>query len=645
MIAALGLLAALALQQDTMGLSPRARAMLDRFVPPVNGEVTVATRFSDDTVWIGEQVELVTAIWFPRDLRQRLRRQPSLRSPTLAGMWSAPTSVLPELAETRRVSGIVLDLYVSHQTLFPLAAGPAEATPAVLSFAVPSSTSFFAPEERREVTSRSARLVVRPIPAALAARLGSGPTARDMRLRWEAPRAAAMGTPMTVELVLSGRGNVALWPVPDVAWPVGVRVYAEPTEERVSRPGGAVSGEKRFRYTLVADSLGVVTLPRVRYPHFDPARVQVAVATAAPVGVAVRPAGASVERAAVPASTELHVPIAATLVRRWWPALVLLGVLPVFLRLSRRRRPQPGAQAPDAPEARLRALLGHSAFALPGGVARALRRQGATREEAQAIREWLEALERHRWSAARPERPDDSVVLRVLERIRDARVRAALLLAVVLGAAPAGAQWQDALDRYRANDPVAAAHLFEQVVAQHPASPDAWLDLGAARWLGGDDVGSTAAWLQGLQVAPRDGRLHAALAVVPDLPAAVRARVPLVPLSRDELVLLALVAWLAAWATWRRARRVALAGVAVVALAGGLAAMRTVGASRPAALTRPGHALRVSPVITAPELAPVAGWSVASLERHEAGWWLVQVDDGRRGWLAEAGLAPLSRLD
>ena len=131
MIALLGLLATLTMQQDTIGLSPRARAMLDRFAPPTSGEVAVSIRFSESNVWVGEQVELVTAAWFPRDLRERLRRTPALRAPALRGLWSAPNTSGPMHAETRRINGRVYDLFIAHQILFPIEAGPIEAPPAM----------------------------------------------------------------------------------------------------------------------------------------------------------------------------------------------------------------------------------------------------------------------------------------------------------------------------------------------------------------------------------------------------------------------------------------------------------------------------------------------------------------------------------
>ena len=50
----------------------------------------VALVASADTVSVGEQVDVVTAAWFPRDLRLQLRRPPTLQPPVIDGVWSYP---------------------------------------------------------------------------------------------------------------------------------------------------------------------------------------------------------------------------------------------------------------------------------------------------------------------------------------------------------------------------------------------------------------------------------------------------------------------------------------------------------------------------------------------------------------------------
>lgn len=649
MIAALGLLAILSFQDTASGLSPRARAMLNRFTPPSAGQVSVGIRFSADTVWIGEQLELVTAAWFPRDLRDRLRRQPTLRTPALSGLWTAPNQTNPMLAETRRVNGRVYDLFISHQTLFALAAGPIEAPPAVLTYAVPASSSFFAPEDRTTLESRAARLYIRPIPASLAAQLGPGPTARGMRLQWRLPNQRLVaGTPVTVDLVVSGQGNVTLWPAPEILWSPTVRVYSEPTEERIIRPAGMVGGEKRFRYTLVVDSTGVLTLPRVRYPYFDPDLVQVRVAMANGVGVAVLPPGSVVNRAPVAASRSFSTPIVSRVVRDFWPALVLVALLPLVVAWRTRRRP-----APTLPlralslEEELRRLVGQSADAAPGRVSQALRRRGVTRLDAEQVEHWLSEMDRHRWGPAASPPPDDGVVAQVVGRLRrrwPSRLGWPLVM-LLLAASPMSAQWDEALSRLADGDGSGAARLFEEVAGSHPAAPSAWFNLGAARWAAGDDVGSVAAWIQGSRVAPRDRRFQEALEGVEAMPRELHSLAPTLPLSRDEFVVLALISWLVAAPCWRRRRTVALASGSVMLLALGAAVLRHHTESLDQALIRPGATLRVSPVPTAPTLEPADAWSVAVVQRQERDWLLVALGNGRRGWLPASQVAPLARLD
>ena len=71
-------------------LNPRLRSLLERTPPPPRGKAAVALVVSADTVRVGEQVDVVTAAWFPRDLRLQLRRPPTLQPPVIDGVWSYP---------------------------------------------------------------------------------------------------------------------------------------------------------------------------------------------------------------------------------------------------------------------------------------------------------------------------------------------------------------------------------------------------------------------------------------------------------------------------------------------------------------------------------------------------------------------------
>lgn len=645
MIAALALLASLAMQQDTTALSPRAQAMLGQFPPPPPGEVSVATRFSTPSAWVGEQVELVTAAWFPRELRERLRRQPTLRAPSLSGLWSVQAQPTPQLAETRLVRGRVYDLFVMHQTIFPLGDGTITAPPAVLSYAVPTSVSFFAPEDRKSLSSRPASLVVRPVPAALARELGSGPTARGIRIEWRLPiDGLRVGTPGTVELVLRGVGNAVLWPTPEITWPAGLRVYPEPTRQVSSRVNGVFGGEKRFVFTLVPDSVGVVALPRVRYPFFDPTTASVVAAAAPAIGVAVRPTLPGSDRPLLPVTdrvatpwTERALPIALPL-----SALAVLGLV-----VRPRRRSRPVVAAPRPADAELLQVV---ARLTDGGadVAAVLRRRGVSPEDADAVAAWLAARDAARYGPVRAGTPPEiaPVASRVLARLRPARRGAMLLLALAVGAATVSAQEpRSPVTRYRDGDPAGAARGFQEQVQANPRAPVAWRNLAAAQWRQGDDVGAAAAWLRALELAPRDPLTREAWRQASTIPVDVRARAPRVPLSAAEsLLLAAILAPLGAlaWRTRRRRATWALAVLCAAALLHGADGRWQQRAGR--VLVRRADVLRVSPVTAAPAMAGAPAWASGSVERRQDEWVLVTLANGARGWLpveAVAGIGPL----
>lgn len=648
MIAALVILATLAMQDPADAFPPSVREMVNAFQPPANGEVAVDTRFSVRQAYVGEQVELVTAAWFPRDLRERLRRQPTLRAPALSGLWSAPGNDLPSLAQTRRVGTRLYDLFIAHQTLFPLGAGTIEAPPAVLSYAVPSSVSFFAPEDRKSLASRPVSIRVLPIPTNLAAALGNGPTARAMRVAWRLPNSVVeASTPVTVELVLSGEGNITLWPEPAVSWPTGGRVYIEPTREVARRRGGMVAGEKIFRFTIVSDSAGVMTLPAVAYPYFDPERVTVEVARASALPIVIEPARRSSSRTTIPLVTGTWIPISTRIVERGWPILLLLGLLPIGLMFWRRHKARPipvPARTFDAAE-QLRRLLGRGVMPEPSEMEVVLRRRGVTREDARQVGRWFAARTRHRWARGADEPAVDPVVERVIQQLRGPLI---MLLAAGCTLLPLGrvaGQVAEGGARYRTGDAVGAERLFGQAVDSLPDAPGAWLNLGAARHLGGDNIGAVAAWLHGLQLAPRNRALREAIGTVHSIPAPVLLRGPSVPLSRDELILLTLALWLVAAFTHRRHRRIAMGALAIGVVAGVITVARTRTARERTGIVRAATEYRVSPTTGAPVLGTAPAWEIATIERRRGGWYLVLLDNGARGWLASDRLVPLTRLD
>jgi hypothetical protein len=285
------------------GLSPRLHGLVDRAQPPVMGQPGVHLLIAPNSVRVGEQVDVVTAAWFPRELRLQLRRPPTLQPPVIDGVWSYPQSTPTGIAATRNIRGHWYDLFVAHQIVFPLVPGTINIPRATLKYSTPVAMQFFSQEERFALTSDPETLTVQPLPetgrpVTFSGAVGSGLTF-ERRL---AVPTARVGEAIPVEFVLQGEGNTALWPAPEVSWPTAGRAYMERVDERVTGTEGKVGGTKTFRFLVVADSAGLLPLPSVSYPYFDLASSRYLTLQVAAGSVPVAPAGEAAIAAALPPS-------------------------------------------------------------------------------------------------------------------------------------------------------------------------------------------------------------------------------------------------------------------------------------------------------------------------------------------------------
>jgi hypothetical protein len=247
--------------------------------------------------------------------------------------------------------------------------------------------------------------------------------------------------------------------------------------------------------------------------------------------------------------------------------------------------------------------------------------RGVSREDAEHILRWLIASGRRRYGPSHAPAPEPPpAVARVLQRLR--RVAVALLLLLI--AAPLHARQDDALARYDGRDYAGAARAFGGVVARDPAAADAWLGLGASRWMQGDDVAAAAAWLRALELAPRNARLRAAWRDATTIPSDVRALAPVVPASLDDLLLIALAFWVLGWTAalvgWYRA---GWACGAFVAIALVLAVGRVRAEPQGRGLVTTNAVLRISPHPAMESIGEVPAWSLVHVDRRDHDWALI----------------------
>src|SRR5256886_7835952 len=253
----------------TVSLSPLARSLLESAPAPVShrvDRVALTVLVPSDTVYAGQQVDLIAAAWIPRELRQRMRRAPLLTLNAPEGVWAYPAAASSGVALSRQVSGHWLDLFITHQVVFPLASGRLIVPPASVEYAPPVTFSFFSREESYTLRSDSISITVLPLPPAPAPP-GTDVVGQALTLDLHVdPATTRVGEPVEAAVTINGVGNVALWPEPALKWPAGFRVYPAQTEVRIAAAGGGNAGGQKVPVSAGPGSARDFVLSGSPYP-------------------------------------------------------------------------------------------------------------------------------------------------------------------------------------------------------------------------------------------------------------------------------------------------------------------------------------------------------------------------------------------
>src|SRR5467141_1454962 len=663
-----------AADRTTSTLSPLARSLLENTPAPVSrrtDRVALTMLVPSDTVFAGQQVDLIAAAWIPRELGERMRRPPLLTLTTPEGVWAYPTATSSGAAFSRQVNGHRMDLFIAHQVVFPLASGRLIVPPASVEYALPVTFSFFSREERYTLRSDSIGIAVLPLPPAnLPTNVVGEKLSLDLQID---PTSSRVGEPVDASITISGFGNVALWPPPEpgLKWPTGFRVYPAQTEMRLATEAGRIAGSKTFHFLAVPDSSGNVVLPEVRYPYFDATAGRYEVATAAARALAVAP-GAEPRAARVlppllPPRGELP---ADSLSRRFgwqgWLALLLVPPVLAWVASRRWRRAPAAAVVTSGPELTplgrlerefLAVLSSHVSdpFARDGdGLAQALRAAGVESAVADHVRRVRDRLRAARYG---PRGLGDAAelgaeieqVLRVLGADGSVGARrphpivTTLVLMAIVGAQHAAplhsqtARTPSAEALFEAGALRAATDSFAARAAREPRDPAHWYNLGATLYRAGADGKATAAWIRAARLAPREPVIRRALLLLP-APDPVSAQLLQVGWATPaEWGLVGAAGWLLLWLVvafgGRRGAVLAVfAAVASAALVLGAIEWR-----------RRDQAIAVVIAETAPvRAAPYGGASAAAavpaggavlMIRSYGAWVEVYRTDGIHGWV------------
>ncbi len=645
--------------------NPRLMALIRGVSPPANGApATVVTVVSKPSVFQGEQLDVVTAAWFSRTLRARLRRPPTLKPPVLSGVWSVPQPAVPGIVTSRSVGEDVYDLFVSHQVVFPLTPGPLVVPPARLEYTVPLTGRASGDERPMEAVSDPLAVVVQTQPFENRPAGFQGPTGHDLRLSYRVRNLPAhTGQPVPVDLVVSGTGNLAFWAPPNVTWPAGTRAYLDRTTESARVADGLLGGSKTFQFLVVPDSVGSVALPDLAYGYFDPVTAQYREASTLGLVVPVLEGrGRFAERTPPPLVGAARSPDWLDWVRPgaagWW-GIVGLGFLVIGIRSTRDlvgRRP--AARARPAPtdatatiEQLISALVPERDRGRPQLIEQRLRQAGLERDTAVEIAVVKGELDRLRFTpgnatgVASVGQRAGALVGRVPKRVR--RLAGLAMLLLVLPALGATQSVVPAETLYHDGAFGPAATRFDLRIQAEPSVWAHWYHAGAAYYLTGADAAAAARLVRALSLAPRAAQPRAVWNTLERQYEPLREARPRGGLSRREIAAVALGGWLLAvlWFGLSRAPLGVRAAVLALGILGLGATQRNPGPPRPAAFATSALRLKRSPHGLAPDQGGLPALSRVAIESDRGPWALVSDRSGNRGWVPTASLVRIDRVD
>lgn len=266
---------------------PHAEEDTSTAIPRGDSDLFLKASISRDEIFVGEQVNYTLHIFARLDLST----VDAVIMPKLEGFWSedldSPTQLAPE---TRSINGVTYRVFLlRRRALFPVKAGDLTIEPASADI----TTGFLFQGRRVQRKSEALTLRVKPLPPGAPPGMAAG-NVGQWRLTAEAPRTEVeLGQPITVRLVLEGRGNLKNVTVPPLTGPEGLKIY-DPTVTDQAPPKGKLGGRRVLEYLVLPQNTGTFTLPSVAFPYFDPQSQRYEVSRSPPLTFTVVPgAGAN----------------------------------------------------------------------------------------------------------------------------------------------------------------------------------------------------------------------------------------------------------------------------------------------------------------------------------------------------------------
>jgi hypothetical protein len=257
--------------------SPQQQKKLQKFAKGDNRQARVFLKASLDKTkaYVGEQITLTVQFFYSTNLLS----QPQYSPPQISGFWVEdlpPPKNYTTVYQGRRYGVVEL-----KTALFPTSPGryiigSASVKCAIEDFSIDDFfdedffDKFFSRGREIEVKSEPLEVTILPLPSENKPQDFSGAVGQYKISANVDKYKLHAGEPLTLNVVVSGKGNVKT--IGEIKMPevIGLKKYETVSAINVSKQNYVLQGSKTFRTVYIPQVSGKFTIPAVKFSYFDP---------------------------------------------------------------------------------------------------------------------------------------------------------------------------------------------------------------------------------------------------------------------------------------------------------------------------------------------------------------------------------------
>src|SRR6516165_2240105 len=246
-------------------------------VPRSDSDLFLRSSLDRDEIFVGEQVTLSIYVFSRVDLSS----VDAVNLPKLDGFWSEELDSPSQLSGEHKVlNGVPYRAYLlKRRALFPMKAGAISIGAAQADI----TTGFLFAGRRVHRTGNEVLLKVKPLPPGAPAGFAAANVGK-WRVSTEVSQTQVqLGQPVTVSVILEGRGNLKNAVVPPMTGPASLRIYDPTSTDKLTSAKGKIGGRRIQEYLVMPQQTGTVTLAPLSISYFNPASGRYETSTSEPI--------------------------------------------------------------------------------------------------------------------------------------------------------------------------------------------------------------------------------------------------------------------------------------------------------------------------------------------------------------------------